>query len=251
MQTLVIAKVDGLDVVRGISRSGVDPVATAKRVAADIYGSREFAELGAKQRRFDSLAVTRAPADEELGALAKEIFALKAQLRDLYLEDAKANPVHFGAKADEVAVDDETAESMREALWAVPEGSYVLVDGRVVEDLRGRLAWRKVGARWESKAVEELGAAVPSGHRLEDELDPAERRELDEQVRFDELVALSADEREAEHRRRVGAARDFAVKMRAELEIEGAEDALDRARKFYETQKAELDELFERVARDQ
>jgi hypothetical protein len=155
------------------------------------------------------------PRFEPLSSLLLEDGVAVAEFEQLVAEHATANLVYFSGIDGERLIEFDGDLEWKFDLLDL--GEAMLTDGSVVSDYRGR-AWWDGDVRG---VVRGLGESKPVAAVWEDELT---RDELDRRMLTDEELAA-----------KLLAA---AVQMRQELEILGDDDALEKARRWYEQEKA-------------
>ncbi len=242
MFTVTTEEIDGFQVVRGVAQVSVDPMATARRAAGVVEKMPEFSELQSKKDAFKLLdPVKDADAAKEL---ALDIFARQKWLRERLGAEADENPVCFALRRGEAEVSSDDAKDLSDKAQALPKGSVLLLDGSTIEDLRGLTVWKQDGEAWASQEVKKLGDKIPTGYRSAQQLSDDEKQSLGDFLNVQRLKGATPLERGTEKDRLLNAVKAAAAELRARLDIEGADDALEQARGFYAEKRGWIEETF-------
>lgn len=252
-KTVVTKEIDGLVVVVGFDELRPDPIGTKNVVSEMLANLPEASELARVANRIDECRqelriAVRGRDDTEIENLNAEIEALKSQLETLQTvirekrkEMIEENAVYLEPPLGEFNLPEEEINALRLKFDNLDDGSYLLKDGTVIDDLRGFDYWEKVDDKWTRSKVEKLGENI-DGNRVRPE--DLKQKDIDE-IESQRIGELSDEEKSVERDRLVQAATNEAVLLLGRLElVDDDPEALTKARAFLSTKKAEIDSIY-------
>lgn len=220
--------IDGLEIVIGFNPPGIDPEATKERVKEMTPYLPEAKDAEAIKTRLEALVNRlrafqtemknldprsfRTPAefekiqtslrrsyDRTKAEAEKHRDALGLKVQDLYEEArqlAKDHVVRLRGPGYKEVTEEKVAK-LKKAKEKLPPGCFLLFDGRVVIDWRGKTLFFRAGKEIVLAECTKLMESFPEGAKLFDNVSIEEREEFAEQERVKELRSLSPEEREA------------------------------------------------------
>lgn len=120
---------------------------------------------------------------------------------------------------------------------------YLIDDGNIIEDNRGRIVWIK-NEKWESRKLQFLTDIKDVLEIWEEELIDEQKIEIAEQIEIDRIVGLTEEEKIAEKEKLIaGLLREAAI-MKSELEIQDDPDALQKSQDWYNAEVLLIEEKY-------
>jgi hypothetical protein len=273
MHTIRIKNIDGYEVITSLQRADgfIDPVATRKVVEVEIektdvaksihdvknqMSTYAYQALQAKKNYKDSekrgqKEKARAFWDEhkarlqQMKDLQDELKPLAAEIKKEWKELTLKHAVYFNLPPGEVLVEDGDAPVIRQEMNnAVDTGKVLTRTMEKIDDYRGQVYWKKSGDTWNKSEISKLGIVPAAGAIKDENLTPAQRAEITDQLNRERIAALKAVDRSAEKNNLIeGAAQDAAL-MKSRLEIQGDKSALATAQAYYNDKVAEITALY-------
>lgn len=248
-KTVLTEKIDDLEIVIAFDTQRKDPAATKNAVRKKLLELPEAKQLEqvAKDLEDKSRAMKVAIRERddteienlttEIASLGSLIETLKDVIRRKKKEYSETEAVYLDPPVGEYLLEEIQTEELQTKFDNLDPGHYLLIDGNVIEDLRGSEYWTKESGKWKRGTVEKLGQNIDEGKVRPDKLS---KKDLEE-IEADRVSDLSPEKKQAEKERRIEAAKNSAVLMRGRLELEDDPDALSKAKTFLAEQKAEID----------
>jgi hypothetical protein len=279
MKTVIFDTIDGHKIVRGFSRLSIEPVDTARAVAAAIKDTSEWKALEDKKTEHgnaqkkaiaarrsvrvrinkklqDNPNLTRDNVLETLD-ITTEKHKWEVALQDMKTAAAdmkglamalaaketalKAElAVYFEPSAREAVKDEKALADLSEALGNCPAGCFIDLDGNTVKDNRGRVYFKRVSGKWRRVLILKLGDTVPSGGVLAEDVTDAQRGEIE----ADRVAELTEGQKAAEKEKAMTVAINAAADMRSRLEIQGDPDALKKSKDWHQAETKRIQGLY-------
>lgn len=276
MRTIRYKEIDGHKIVIGFDRLRMDPVATMKKVDAEIVKTDEYEKqeqaisaykairtpqpASETQRktglRFDPVDFARYQRErKEADALVRACADKLGEKREEYVQAFKT---FFCPRSGEVValeeptdqfpdvVDPELADAIETASKAAPRGKAIRIDGEALDDLRGNRYYKVKGDTVEEIEIKKLGDKKPKGALLESELTELQARILERKRKKDAAAGLTPEQRAAKAKEEIDLAAAEAARYRSEQEIRGvtAAKALKEAQAQFEAEKDMIEEVY-------
>jgi hypothetical protein len=120
---------------------------------------------------------------------------------------------------------------------------YLINDGNIIEDNRGRTVWIK-NVKWISRKLQFLTDIKDTLEIWEDELTEEQKTEIVNQVEADRIAGLTEEEKTAEKEQLInGLLREAAI-MKSELEIQSDPNALQKSQDWYSAEVLKVEEKY-------
>lgn len=278
-RTVIFDTIDGHRIVRGFSRLSIEPVETARAVAAAIKDTPEWQALEAKKTEHgnahnkaigarDSVNeriskklkgnpnLTRNNVLENLDITAEEhdwavamqdMKTTAADMKGLAMALAEKEAalkaelaVYFEPSSREAVKNDKAIADLTKALGTCPGRCFIDLDGNTVEDNRGRVYFNKVSGKWQRVRIIKLGDTVPADGVFQEDVTDAQRAEIE----ADRVSDLTEGQRAAEKGKALANAINAAAGMRSRLEIQADPDALTKSQEWYQSEVSRIEGLY-------
>jgi hypothetical protein len=201
MKAINFQIIDDYEIVTLVSRPGIDPQETQKRVELLLSENPE-------------LKLTKTEAE-------------------LYSEYAV--PAH--GISNQKLVEDTAGDDFEAALAALGEHEKLLSSGEKIADWRNTEFWIK-GRVWEKEKIVRLGETVPPEGILEKDLNESQRLEVAEERENKRISDLAPEQRDKEKNDRLNAVKREATLLKSDAEIAG--EKFD-APAWFQAKKAEIE----------
>jgi hypothetical protein len=206
MKTVLVEKVDGLEIVTGFSKAVIDPVATAQVL------------VGKKV---------------EAGKVGDRIDLNNSK------EEYLANAVYFEPRPGEEILEDKEAEKLITVFRELKKNKRLLRNGETISYLVGVQYWHKENGKWRDGVIEKIGDEIPRGAIIEPT--PTEQQEIMLDMDRQRIQSLSTKEKEFEKNQQLGQALNAAAIHKSKLEILGDPDPLGKSKAQYEKLKRKIE----------
>lgn len=241
MKAIAYEVVDGYSIVKSIGEPTIDPELTKREARKVLERSEEYKTFDRAYRVCSGLEDAT---EAETAAAKVQLFKVLDDVVELRKVVTKNNPVYFSVPG-ETNVLDNHAELLRKALSELKDRELLTLDGKVINDERGRRAWRlEDSGRWDYMTIARLGEKLPEGYRWDEDLSPVELHAIREQMDRDRIEAMSADERRTRAESEIDAALDAIVRRHLRSQIRGDGGAHDNLRATYEQAAAQIYERY-------
>jgi hypothetical protein len=114
-----------------------------------------------------------------------------------------ANVVYAKPGPEGELIGDAAANVVREKLNAKGPHRALLDTGAYIDDYRGVEYWIKESGQWLKGVIEQIGATLPAGAVLQNDLTEEQRQEVAEQQEAERVAALTPEQRIAEIKARL------------------------------------------------
>jgi hypothetical protein len=270
MAYLQTVEIDGFRIVRSFDAPPVDPMATKRVVNKLIVETDEFKKIksaGAKMRdlyqkrskqlrRLVDFSTVKTGASEvkalrdsvkkieqdivQISKLIEELQpAMKKRQKEIYNKHLVRSII---PGCEEVV--DSVAEKLSEKLSKLGRGQFLTVDGKSIDDHRGKTYYHKRGEKWDDVLVSRLDHEIPADAKFNPELTEADKREIIEQKQKMMVSKMPDSGRLDEKERAKEKAIMDAALMKSGYEIEGRDDPAGDARGWLESRKKEIEALY-------
>lgn len=252
MKTILFNTIDGHDVVAGFSTATIEPVETNKAVRAALVDTPEQKALDNKKSEFESAVADRASAFkardngkyrsaiDSIKTIQSGIIPLASDLSKKIIALRAEHAVYFEPRKGEVISNEQQIDTILKAVKDCPAGCCIDLDGKTVEDNRGRVYFRKASGKWGRTNIINLGDTIPSDAVLAEDVTDAQRDEIE----ADRVAGLPAAERRQEKDKAMGSALNSAADMKSRLEIQSDPDALTKSQDWYQAEVAIIEGLY-------
>jgi hypothetical protein len=258
-KTILFETVDGHDIIIGFDRPTIDPVETNKIVSDAIKETDEYKaseakkaeyaavvrELSTLQGKFKKGEKVPSSAQTEWNILLgkssvfqDDLKQLARDLDDKIIELRHAHAVYFEPRKGEVIKDASEVLTLLQAIKGRSKGSFITLEGKTIEDNRGKVYFRKSSGKWSRTRIVKLGDKIPSNAVT----DPDETQQAE--IERDRISALPADIKAAEKADAIESAMVSATAMRNELEIKKDTSALKKSQDFYSAEVERIGVLY-------
>ncbi len=266
-QTVITQSIDGIEVVKGFGKLAIDPFATKEVVAVSIQSTDEFKAVKEKQdarneaahkasQEHTKMKVAKNKSDKDKAWRACETHrnmaasfeseikerlpALKKKRQNLMIEQA----VYFEPKAGEYMKTDVEISTLSDVLASVQGSGFVDLDGNVLEDNRGAVYCVLKSGKWSITKIVTIGVKIPSSGILYGDLDADKKKAVDFQVETNAAAVMSAGEKAQAKQAAESKALLDAERLKGQLDIQSAPDALEQSQAWYESRMTELDLIY-------
>ncbi len=249
------AKKVRLDKIRGLSESnnslnnqGKNVIQRAcnrlGKISNDVTESDLTAGETSSLNKYNNLIVRNI---DEIKKITAEFPEVEKKLKIKKTELIKKHGIYFNLKNDyENKIIDKDAEILKSKLKIISgHKKFVLIDGSIIEDLRGKTFYAKISGIWQKIEVKLLSDTIDTGifHLMEDLTDD-EKAEISIQFESDRIQAMTSEDKESEKNMYLDSLINQAAAMRNKLEILGDSKALTKAQDFYNTEKVIIENKY-------
>ena len=251
-KTVLYKEIDGHKIIIGFDYPTIDPVETKKIVDVAIKDTPEYQALEDKKAEFaqavqDFNAAAKAR-DKEKFSHAQSAMKVRQEelkpLADEYAEKLVAlrteHAVYFEPRMGEVIRTSDEVKDLVAALEARPEGTFISLDGKTIQDNRGTVYFKKTSGKWKRTHIVKLGEEIPSGAKTEDALSASETVEIERQ----RIQALTPQEKASEKADALDKALIQAENMDRSLEIQGDPDHIAKSKAWLDGRTSEIESLY-------
>lgn len=233
MRTIITKNINGYDIVTGIDRPVIDPIATMKKVQNDL---NVLPELTAFKDKLIEWQKERQDSERKEILLA-ELKQLKSELKQKRKEVIKNKAVYFEPKTGEeiIAKDDPIIKKFRE----LKKNKALTKEGDSIPDLRGKEYWIRKDGKWVAEKIESIATELPELAKVK--LNKTELKEYADQQEVDRINALSAEDKMAEKESVLDGLLNQAAIKKSRLELKEIPDALAKAKQWHENKKSEIE----------
>jgi len=251
-KTVLYKEIDGHKIIIGIDYPTIDPVETKKIVDAAIKSTPEYQALEDKKAEFaqavqDFIAAQKARDKEKFSHAKSAMKVRQEELKPLAVAYADMitalrieHAVYFTPRMGEVIRTSDEVKDLVAAIKGRPEGTFIDLAGKTIEDNRGTVYYRKTSGKWRRTHIVKLGEKIPSGAKTEDTLTDAETVGIERQ----RIQALTPQEKASEKADALDMAVLEAEKMDRSLEIQGDPDHIAKSKAWLTTRQAEIESMY-------
>lgn len=252
MKTIIFETIDGHDIIRGTGNVTIEPIETNKIVKELLKETPEHQALEAKKAEYMQAAADRLTAikskdnakykaaGEAMKTAQAAAIPLAKDLKAKIVSLRRENAVYFEPRAGEVVRPDEEVKTLLKVIQGRAQGTFIALDGSVVQDNRGKVYFRKVNGKWGGTRILRLGDKVPADAVLDSDMTDTQIREAER----DRVMALPDNVKALEKEKAMGSAINAAADMRSRLEIQSDSDALKKSQKWYRDEAARIEGLY-------
>jgi hypothetical protein len=267
MKTIKTEKIDGLDIVVGISDAAgfIDPEATRKVVEVEIQKTQVWKDLESKKAQMQVYANQAAQAArnarkaktpserngfngeyqdnwKKIKDVQKDMLPIAQAIKLKYGELMTAHAKYFSLNPSETYVEDAEAEEIENLMIeATAAGEVVARDKSRVKDFRGRRFWKKSGSTWAMAEITKLGDKPASGAVEESVLTESQRAEIAEQIKKERIASMKSADKAKEKAAVLSGAVKQAGLMKSELEVQGDSQALKKSKDWLADETARIE----------
>jgi hypothetical protein len=268
---IVIENIDGFEIVKGISKLQIDPIASKEVIYNELMKTPEFiacaekqnevnskfVQAGAKRKQAHVAATQRNKTlSEALYTEFKQLYdqamelmkevrnllpAVKAAKKELY----KTHAVYFNPGKNEKIKTESEIESIKTIAKNLPKDKSITSDGTLIDNYSGMSFYHKENGVWIETFINKVGVNKPDGSVLFDVLSGAEQVEALHDINVKRISLLSTSEKESEKQVKLKDALTNARIKRSEFEIQNDPEALTKSQAWYEDQVAEINDLYQ------
>lgn len=197
MRTIIIKKIDGIDVVVGFRKLQINPIETVKRTNEKIRKNKISEKIKTASREFLKLKEKGLQNEEEGRSKLSEIKSLREQL----LAEMNANNdhmVYFEPKVGEVAVSEsEFAEYKDLLIKAKAKSCYLNIDKKEIINNKNKSYFLVDNGKLKRSTINKLGVDFPQ----EAFFDATNEQllEVEENEHVENILKLSVEEKKKEY----------------------------------------------------
>jgi hypothetical protein len=267
-QTIIVEMIDGIEIVKGISKLTIDPAATKPVIAVEITKTPEYKACKKKQDEMNELFIQAKKKKGESSAqranklLSEKLYqeyvqiytdatAMMQEVRELLpaVNEAQkrlfqTHAVYFGPSKRERVKTDEEIQDIQNKVKGLTPNQLINSDGTIVDNYVGQSFLHKVGGKWIKTDINKVGESKPSKSKLFDELTEPEKIEASRDMETKRISLLSESEKEKEKQGLLDKVLIDAATMRSGLEIKADKKALEKSRKWYNDTVADIEKLY-------
>ena len=170
---------------------------------------------------------------------ARERLGPDATYHEIIMEMHK-RPEYFNTIPGQCNVSDEEGEELEDKLRQLRDNERLTRAGEVVMDNRGREWFSFCGDMWQRGIIKTIGEALPDGAVWARDLSRDQAREIKDQEDCELVSRMSRESRQRAADAEIQKAKERAVMMRLEAEITEETEALDHARRYYQTELSRI-----------
>ena len=187
-----------------------------------------------------------------IGVINEELKELNAAFKGKAKGILRENPVYndevldpdgnpAGPRENELIKTQAEIETLKEKFLAKKKTEQVTVAGEVVMDFRGKIFYYKDNfGKWVRNIVEDLNDNLSAHEVYQEDLTPAQQKEISDQTEAERLTGMTQDEKSDEFELADDAVLSQAGLMRNKLEIKGDPEALIKSQEFYNVESEKL-----------
>jgi hypothetical protein len=182
---------------------------------------------------------------EQIRDIQKDLMPLAEEIKNIRRDLIKSEAVYFSTPAGTSIISDAEAEEIENKLRQANEnGKRLKADKTEIDDLRGKVFYKKTGSEWFKFAMLKIGDVPPSGAILEADLLDNQRAEITAQEEKKRIADMKSSDREAEKNIKIDSLISQAVNKRIEFEIQGDKDPAKSAKAWYDAEVQKVEGIY-------
>ena len=270
---VLIKNIDGFEIVRGIDKLQIDPIASQSIIDAELTNTDEFIACKIEQDKMKekfinagdklkqsnkakvqgnktlSLSLYR-----EYKSFYDEALEIMKEVRKLYPAVKKARKklfktyaIYFHPNAYERIKTDEEIEAIKTLIENLSIRKLIKSDGTLVDNYSGLSLFHKENnlRPWIRTDIKKINVDKPAGSKLFKYLLDEEKVEAEYDMNIKRVSLLSVSEKEKEKLIELDKALINATNMRSGLEIQNDAEALTKSQAWYNDKVTELNDLYQ------
>lgn len=267
---VIIENIDSFEIVKGISKLQIDPVASKDVIQAELIKTDAYIVCKLKQ---DEMASKFSQAGDKLkesiiAKTKKNITLAKSLHREYkeFYEDAleimqevksllpdievvrknlfETHAVYFQPGKRERIKSDAEISAIKSIAEDLPANKLIKSDGMLINNFSGMSFYHNDGSKWIKTSIDKIGVDKPLDSKLFNELSDTEKVEVLQDLNIKRISFLSISAKENEKQIELDKALISATHMRSGLEIQSDPEALSKSQQWYNNYVLEINELY-------
>lgn len=260
---VIVEVIDGIEIVRGINKLQIDPIASQSTIEAELINTSEFISCKAKQdemkEKFSEASIKltevrgRKSSYTEYKQLYDEAMELMKEVRNLLpavriarRELFKTHAIYFQPNKRERIKTEVEINNIKILAENLSARKLIKSDGTLVNNYSGLSFFHKENnlRPWIKTVINNIGVDKPAGSTLLNKLSNEEKVEVKYDMNIKRISLLSESEKESEKQVELDKAIINATGMRSGLEIQNDAEALTKSQVWYNNKVTEISNLY-------